>query len=29
MAESFAEPGQIRGYHAHIYYNPQTRPVAD
>jgi aromatic ring-cleaving dioxygenase len=29
MAESFAEPGQIRGYHAHIYYSPQTRPVAE
>ena len=24
MAESFAEPGQIRGYHAHIYYDPAT-----
>ena len=29
MAESFAEPGQIRGYHAHIYYNAATRPVAE
>ena len=29
MAESFAELGQIRGYHAHIYYNPETRPVAE
>ena len=29
MAESFVEPGQIRGYHAHIYYNAMTRPVAE
>ena len=29
MAEAFADPGQIRGYHAHIYYDPQTKPVAE
>ena len=29
MAESFAEPGQIRGYHAHIYYDPETRAIAE
>ena len=29
MAEPFADPGQIRGYHAHIYYDPETRPVAE
>ena len=29
MAESFAEPGQIGGYHAHIYYDPATRAVAE
>ena len=29
MAESFVEPGEIRGYHAHIYYNAATRPVAE
>ena len=25
----FADPGQIKGYHAHIYYDPDTRPVAE
>ena len=29
MAESFAEPGQIHSYHAHIYYDPETRVVAE
>jgi DOPA 4,5-dioxygenase len=29
MAEGFADSGIIRSYHAHIYYNPQTRPVAE
>ena len=29
MAESFAEPAIITGYHAHLYYDPQTRPVAE
>jgi len=29
MTEPFVEPGQIRGYHAHIYYNPETRPIAE
>ena len=24
-----ADPGGIRGYHAHIYYEPTTRPVAE
>ena len=29
MAQSFADPGQIRGYHAHIYYNPaSTKEIA-
>jgi len=29
MAENFADPGQVRSYHAHIYYDPETRPVAE
>jgi len=29
MAEPFVEPGRIRGYHAHIYYSPETRQVAE
>jgi aromatic ring-cleaving dioxygenase len=28
MVESFAEPAIITGYHAHLYYDPQTRPIA-
>ena len=28
MGERFSDPGQIRGYHAHIYYDPATRPTA-
>ena len=29
MAERFAEPEQIRSYHAHVYYDAATRPVAE
>ena len=29
MAEPFVDPGRIRGYHAHIYYDPESRPVAE
>jgi aromatic ring-cleaving dioxygenase len=29
MAGSFADPAGIRGYHAHIYYDEQTRPTAE
>jgi len=29
MAHDFADPGQIKGYHAHIYYDPGTRPLAE
>ena len=29
MAQSFVDPGQVRSYHAHIYYDPETRPVAE
>ena len=28
MAEDFTEPTAIRGYHAHIYYTPETKPAA-
>jgi len=29
MAESFADPAAITGYHAHVYYNPAaTRSIA-
>ena len=29
MVEAFADPADIRGYHAHIYYDPaKTRDVA-
>jgi DOPA 4,5-dioxygenase len=29
MAEAFADPHAIKGYHAHIYYNPaMTKPAA-
>jgi aromatic ring-cleaving dioxygenase len=29
MTHDFADPGRIRGYHAHIYYAPATRPAAE
>ena len=29
MSERLADPAQITGYHAHLYYAPQTRPVAE
>jgi aromatic ring-cleaving dioxygenase len=28
LAEAFADPSIIKGYHAHLYYTPQTRPLA-
>jgi aromatic ring-cleaving dioxygenase len=28
MAEAFVESRNIRGYHAHIYYDSKTRPLA-
>ena len=29
MAENFADLTTIRGYHAHIYYDRETRPAAE
>jgi aromatic ring-cleaving dioxygenase len=29
MSGSFAETTRIEGYHAHVYYDPATRPVAE
>lgn len=29
MAAEFADPAAIRSYHAHIYYSPETRAVAE
>lgn len=29
MAEAFADPTRIEGYHAHIYYDPKTRETAE
>ena len=28
-SRGFADPARITGYHAHLYYSPQTRPVAE
>jgi aromatic ring-cleaving dioxygenase len=29
MPEAFAQPDMITGYHAHVYYDPLTRPRAE
>jgi aromatic ring-cleaving dioxygenase len=29
MVDVFADPGRIEGYHAHLYYDPGTRPIAE
>jgi aromatic ring-cleaving dioxygenase len=29
MVDAFADPGVISGYHAHLYYAPATRPIAE
>jgi aromatic ring-cleaving dioxygenase len=29
MAESVADPAVISGYHAHLYYDPRTRGIAE
>ncbi len=28
MAEAFVDTAEIEGYHAHIYYRPETKPAA-
>ena len=28
MADAFADPAAIKGYHAHIYYDPSTKATA-
>jgi aromatic ring-cleaving dioxygenase len=29
MAEAATQPSQVRGFHAHIYYDAGTRPIAE
>jgi aromatic ring-cleaving dioxygenase len=29
MSDPSADPSRIKGYHAHIYYSPQTRAIAE
>jgi DOPA 4,5-dioxygenase len=29
MAEGFVDPSATEGYHAHIYYEAETRPIAE
>jgi aromatic ring-cleaving dioxygenase len=29
MADGFADSSVISGYHAHLYYTPETRPIAE
>jgi aromatic ring-cleaving dioxygenase len=29
MAEASADPSVVEGYHAHLYYAPETRPIAE
>jgi len=29
MADAFADPARVTGYHAHLYYDPRTRPIAE
>ena len=29
MTDALADPTRIRGYHAHVYYDPQTRAIAE
>jgi aromatic ring-cleaving dioxygenase len=29
MADPSADPGHVKGYHAHVYYAPETRAIAE
>lgn len=29
MAEGFADPAKVEGYHAHLYYAPETKSIAE
>ena len=29
MSDPSADPSRIKGYHAHVYYSPQTRAIAE
>ena len=29
MSADFADPRSITGYHAHVYYDAETRPAAE
>jgi aromatic ring-cleaving dioxygenase len=29
MVEPFADPATVQGYHAHLYYAAETRPIAE
>jgi aromatic ring-cleaving dioxygenase len=29
MSDASADSGPIKGYHAHVYYSPQTRAIAE
>ena len=29
MSDEETDPGQIGAYHAHVYYGPETKPVAE
>jgi len=29
MSDPSADPGRIKGYHAHVYYSPHTRAIAE
>ncbi|MBV9860333.1 MAG: 4,5-dioxygenase [Alphaproteobacteria bacterium] len=29
MSDAFSDAARISGYHAHLYYDPETRPLAE